>query len=326
LVGVSLLLSFLAMTKIDHWIARVWEFPRIQIIVLALLGIILCYFNATKSVDYLFYLATGTGLLVTAYQLFWIIPYSPFWNKEVEALSAASNEEPSCTLSLLSANVLMNNRKSESLFRQINTLKPDITVLLESDSWWQQQADKSLVDYPYRVKVPKDNLYGMHVYSRIPLTDVQVNYVIKSDIPSITCKVVVDNLPPINCFFVHPEPPSPTESSTAKPRDKELIHYAKRVRANGDAPVVVCGDLNDVAWSPTTIRFKTISGLRDPRVGRGFINTFHADHWWARWPLDHIFVSNHFLVKEMKRLSHIGSDHFPLYIKLWVRNSYVTDN
>lgn len=35
-----------------------------------------------------------------------------------------------------------------------------------------------------------------------------------------------------------------------------------------------------------------------------------------RWSLDHIFHSTDFGLVEMKRLSHIGSDHFPIYVVL----------
>ena len=76
------------------------------------------------------------------------------------------------------------------------------------------------------------------------------------------------------------------------------------------------GDLNDVAWSRTTRLFQRISGLLDPRVGRYFMNTFHADYPLLRWSLDHIFHSTDFGLVEMKRLSHIGSDHFPIYVVL----------
>ena len=82
------------------------------------------------------------------------------------------------------------------------------------------------------------------------------------------------------------------------------------------APVIIGGDLNDVAWSRMTRLFLRTSGLLDPRRGRGFYNTFHADRWYMRFPLDHLFHSEHFTVSNIERLGFVGSDHFPILIDL----------
>jgi hypothetical protein len=81
-------------------------------------------------------------------------------------------------------------------------------------------------------------------------------------------------------------------------------------------PVIVAGDFNDVAWSHTTRLFQRVSRLLDPRVGRAFYNTYNANYWFLRFPVDHLFHSEHFAMVEFKRLPHIGSDHFPIFTVL----------
>ena len=95
----------------------------------------------------------------------------------------------------------------------------------------------------------------------------------------------------------------------------ELLVVGKVIQRH-EGPTIVAGDLNDVAWSHTSELFRRLSRLLDPRIGRGLLPTFHADHKLLRWPLDHVFHSSHFRLQRLERLTHIGSDHYPIYIRL----------
>jgi hypothetical protein len=98
-------------------------------------------------------------------------------------------------------------------------------------------------------------------------------------------------------------------------RDVELILVGRQAKASRYASIIA-GDLNDVGWSQTTQVFQKVSGLLDPRKGRGLYATFHADYPFLRYPLDHLFHAAEFRLRHMEVLEHFGSDHFPLLMEL----------
>ena len=211
--------------------------------------------------------------------------------------------------------MLGTNRHADSLLALVKAHQPDILVTLESNMWWQAQLAVLETEYRYTIQCPLENLYGMHVYSRLPLSDTHISYLVEEEVPSIHCLVTLEGGMQVRAHFLHPAPPSPTENDESAPRDAELLAVAKRV-ADSELPVIVAGDLNDVAWSPTTRLFRKISGLLDPRIGRGMFNTFNAHYAFIRWPLDHLFHSAHFKVISIQRLTLKGSDHFSLLTSL----------
>jgi endonuclease/exonuclease/phosphatase (EEP) superfamily protein YafD len=265
----------------------------------------------------------GVTLCCLAVQVWWILPFTRLHPVEVQGNDTA--DVPN-SIAIMTANVLTPNRNAQALLELVRRHDPDIVVTLESDDWWQQRLDTLDADYPYSLKCPLDNLYGMHLYSRLPLSDSHIEYLVESDVPSMHTLVQLRSGQQVRAHFLHPAPPSPTENEHSSPRDAELIVVAKSI-ANGlekdDRPIIVSGDLNDVAWSDTTRLFRKISGLLDPRVGRGLYNTFHAGYWFMRWPLDHLFHSAHFRVHDLRRLPGFGSDHFALFSRLVYQGSQV---
>lgn len=287
------------------------DFPRLQIAVLAAVLLILdvIFLDLQASISWALISVTGLCLF---WQLWWILPYTPLWPQEVKTVT---DGHPDKQLSILTSNVLTPNRNAGALIALVKQHRPDILVTLESDQWWEDQLHVLETDMPYSVKCPLDNLYGMHVYSKLPLEEQEICYLVEKEVPSIHASLVLRTGDRVRIHFIHPAPPSPTENPESAERDAELIVVAKSV-ADSDQAIIVTGDLNDVAWSATTRLFRKISGLLDPRVGRGMFNTFHVDYPLLRWPLDHLFHSQHFVLMSIQRLPSIGSDHFSLLTKL----------
>jgi len=309
--GVFLIPSLASATRFDQWWIRAFDFPRIQVSILisivTIIAIIVFDFSAV-----IHFIAIALLIMSLAYQFHKIYPYTWLAPKEVMQYE---DGDPTDNISILVSNVLTPNKDYHKLIEIVNRRQPDILLTLESDKNWEDALSEIEEEYIYNVKVPLDNLYGMHLYSKLKLEETEVRYLVKNDIPSIHGFVRLDDNTKVRIHCMHPRPPSPSEADKSTNRDAELLMLGRDVREQDDS-VLVFGDLNDVAWSRTTKLFQQMSGLLDPRIGRGFFNTFHADYRFFRWPLDHVFHSNDFTLIDIAREKHVGSDHFPMYIKL----------
>lgn len=310
--GLLMTMTLLPLSGNPYWLFRGMEFPRLQLAVLASALIVANLYLLDLRMP-LSWVLTGAASACLLWHLWWILPYTRLWPVEVKSVEDAV---PAQRLRIIAANVLATNRDARPLLDLIDARQPDIVVTLESDQWWQDQLDGLLPEMPHSIKCPLDNFYGMHVYSRLPLESCKTSYLVEDDKPSMHATATLRTGATVAMHFLHPAPPSPSENKESSERDAALMIVARSV-AGSDDPIIVTGDLNDVAWSPTTRLFRKISGLLDPRIGRGMFNTFHAQYPFIRWPLDHLFHSRHFTIGAIERLPPIGSDHFPLFAELW---------
>jgi len=303
--------TILPIVREEAWWIRIFDFPRMQIVVLGMLVLVayLILKRPLRSLDRLMLVLLLAGI---AFQIIQIRPYTQLAKKQV--LDADANDAEN-TITLLISNVLMTNRNVHGLLKILEDSNPDIVLLAEPDRWWEEQLSGIESNYPYSLRCPLDNTYGMLLYSKGKLHDAQVRFLLEPDVPSMRAVVGLRSGQMVELHCLHPKPPHPEESKDTKERDAELLLVAKEVKAS-DNPVIVMGDLNDVAWSHTTRLFQRISGLLDPRIGRGLYNTFHAKYPFIRFPLDHVFHSDHFKLIALERKSNFGSDHFPVYVSL----------
>lgn len=308
----SILATALPLLPMEEWYVRVFDFPRLQLLFLALFSLILFLWLGTRHRNRDKFLLSGLCIAII-YQAINIYPYTPL--APVQVLQAKQDSTQQNELSVMVSNVFMKNENHEKLLALTQEKNPDVLLLLESDSIWQQALDPITQKYPYRIEIPLSNTYGMHLYSRLPLRQKRINYLLEKEIPSIKTYVRLRNGIWVELHAVHPKPPVPTEDPNSRKRDAEIVLVASDI-ADSKYPVVVAGDFNDVAWSRTTDLFQEVSSLMDPRIGRGLFSTFNANYPMLRWPLDHVFHSDHFKLVQIERLPDIDSDHFPIFIRL----------
>lgn len=295
----------------DYWI-RGFDYPRSQLVFVLSIAFTLWLISNADWDDYDF-LIGGALLMALGHQVAMMLPYTSIYPVQSRRAEQAVTRESS--VSLLVCNVLQTNRRYTDVIDLAKELDPDLFLTLESNQDWEDELDRGLSHrYPHRVNVPLENLYGMHLFSKFGLHAPRVKYRIKDDIPSIETHIVLGNGEEVDLYFLHPMPPSPSEAYASTGRDAELAQVGLKVKER-NRNAIVAGDMNDVAWSHSSRLFQRLSGLLDPRRGRGLYATFHADFWWARWPLDHVFHSTDLAVVKIERQRHVGSDHFPMYVK-----------
>jgi endonuclease/exonuclease/phosphatase (EEP) superfamily protein YafD len=311
------LATALPLVRVPYWWVRMFDFPRAQIAVFAMLTLVaLAITNiGLTEASRLEWVAFACLAAAVAFQASRMLPFTGMWTPQVIEMEGTESQDRHVRLVI--SNVLMENREGERWERVVREAEPDVLAAVETDEWWAETARQLEDVLPHAVEVPQDDTYGMLVRSRFPILESEVRHYLEDTVPSLHLTLQLDSGEPIQLVVLHPRPPRPDIQQDSRLRDAELVMAGRDV-AEFTEPTIVAGDLNDVAWSYTTTLFQKLSGLLDPRIGRGLYSTFHADHWWLRYPLDHVFHSDDFALVELERLPSVGSDHFPMLIELVV--------
>lgn len=301
--------AIISYMRISHGAVRVFAFPRLQMVACTL-ALAAATIWLVDDPDWRWILFV-VQLAVIAAHTTSIAQFTPL--RRAESAKYEGRADDPNTFAIMSYNVKQSNRRYRDAISLTHEVDPDLALFMETDADWCGALDELKLHYPHSVVEPIENSYGMALYSKLELVDAKVCHLVMEDVPSIIARVVLRDGNEFRLYCVHPEPPVPYADSAG--RDAELLKVAELVD-DDEMPSVVCGDLNDVAWSHTTRLFQRMSRMADPRIGRGFYNTFDARYPFLRWPLDHLFHDARFALVEMRRLRHIGSDHFPIFFRL----------
>jgi endonuclease/exonuclease/phosphatase (EEP) superfamily protein YafD len=309
LTGIAAAMTLLPFIPLAHGLIRVCDFPRIQIATLALLLSVVSF--ALLPAGVFTWALIAVQLSTAAVQGTICARFTSVWR--VQSLPHKGDPKSPSVVRILAANVKMSNRDYPALLQLAREHDPQILICMETDEAWLHALSPLKTRMTFSVEQPQSNAYGMALYSRLPLINPELRFLVLPEVPSIRCIVELEDGRRFRLHVLHPEPPVPYEDTLG--RDGELIMVAGEVKKDA-LPCIVTGDLNDVAWSRTTLRFQRLSRLVDPRVGRGFYSTFDARLPLLRWPLDHLFHDARFRLAGIEVLPYIGSDHFPILFKL----------
>ncbi|TWT53797.1 hypothetical protein Pla22_14300 [Rubripirellula amarantea] len=321
LLSVLVLGSLLPLSSSPHWFIRNWDYPRVQIVTIAVVSAFAFLVVNGLAGELAKFSAIGVVVVSVAiftWHTFRILPYTPLASTQVktwEPEPGSPQQTNEKRLRVLLSNLEMENDKFDRWREVILSADADVVLVAEVDDRWAAVIEEMRSSYPNQIVYPQDNWYGLAMLSRLPILESNIRFLVQDDVPSIDAIVELQSGDRVRVVGVHPRPPEPVRDNDSTARDAELVLWSEEL-ADEPLPTVIGGDLNDVAWSETTRLFLRLSGLLDPRRGRGLYNSFHADHVWMRFPLDHVFHSTHFSLRDLQRLPFVGSDHFPIFVDL----------
>lgn len=310
-----IVVTVLPIWRTSRWWVRLCDFPRFQVALVAFadLAALLVVERPLSVASLIFMAAVGAAAL---WQLTWVWPYLPGTPKETRSAKPPRNAPE--RVALMTTNVMQDSKDAQSLLAIIAAADPDLVLAVETDEWWCSKLNEGLRSgYPHSLTYPLSNGYGLALFARLELLEPAIRFLVDEAIPSIKTGVRLRSSAVIDFYGVHPRPPSFQQDSSE--RDTELLRVGLEI-SRTRRPSLVLGDLNDVAWSPTTAEFKRVGGLLDPRRGRGFFNTYPARLPGLRYPLDYIFHTSHFALFDMRLLPRFASDHLPLIVELCLQD------
>lgn len=294
------------MLSLKHWFVRGQSNFRAQYLGLNLVLMVVLYAHGMRTgMDVVYMIMLGVSL---AWCFQTIYPYTVLHPTTVPRMPKGSTPH----ISILIHNVYQYNDKYDALIAQVERCTPDVLLLLETDSNWDNAMQPLSEIYPYATKEIRDDTYGIMLLSKVKPNYSSILHLVSDSIPAAEMILPIGDTT-LQILGIHPKPPVPGEAETSIPKEREILSAARRMMESREPNQLVIGDLNDVAWSDVSKEFRKITGFSDPREGRGFYSTFPT-YLPMRIPLDHVFCSPGMHIVDFKKLKHVGSDHFPVYV------------
>ncbi len=191
----------------------------------------------------------------------------------------------------------------------IENIDPDILVLEEISALWIRSLASLTNTYPHGVTEPREDNFGIGLFSKLPLDKGEIAYIGEAAVPSILATIKVDN-DRLHVIATHPLPPGGADYSRL--RNDQLAQLPSYVDRR--ASTMLLGDLNVTPWSTHFQRLLDHTGLLNSLQGYGVQPTWPNFSWLLRIPLDHCLHSSNIVINQRRVGPDVGSDHYPVIV------------
>jgi len=290
--------AFSIAVTFDEWHRFLELFSHFRLQYLGISVLLTLVFAAMKWRSY-----TLIGIAATAFNGWFVVP----WYMPAEDAASA---EPN--VKILLSNVHASNDNAERFLELVAAEAPDIIVMQEATPAWLERIESIEAGYPHRVAEPRDDPFGIALYSKLPLDAAAVNASIPMDLPEIIARVRVGG-GNLNLISTHPMPPIGSNNYGSRNLQLDAVG---QLASRTPSPLVVIGDLNITMWAEHYRRLVATSGLKNARAGFGIKPTWPLFMPFAMIPIDHCLVSDGITVTGFDTGPPIGSDHLPVIVSL----------
>lgn len=263
---------------------------------------------------------TGQHLSTLAL-LFILIQFLPLYIKE----QRPPCPEATCqseALRIAQYNVYYENQNLEDVLKwaKARAANTDILIFHEIPRQWQRRLRSLSAQYPYNFITYDAWPYDMAVFSRIPLSQRESWGQGRNRNVAIRVHGTTPNLHiPFQLYAVHVS--SPLSLPAWRRRNNALRFHGWQLRDYVQPNQILAGDLNTTRFSAWYRRLERSSGLKDAQLGFGLMPTwsfFEKPTLLNGLQIDHMLVSPEIYIEDRHTLEDHGSDHLPVYTKLWL--------
>ena len=276
-----------------------WQYACLLFLFTALLTAMRCVKTA---------IAVGMGLVinVACIGFLWIPVRQPH------------SGEVTPTLSILNINLNYGNKNYVLIESEIRTNNPDVIALEELTPEMLAHLKSILQDYPYECSLPRLDAYGIGLFSKHKFVHMDLNplelpvsLVIRGDI-EFDSRVV-------SIMVVHACGPT---SVTGCMLDKHIAdNLAKWIKTSKRRSVILIGDMNSTPWSIVFQRLLSSCRFIDSERGFPLQCSWPVGLPLISIPIDHCFFSSDWACVTRRLTGPVGSDHYPLFVRLTKESS-----